>query len=268
MLLRRYDASIEEQIAGLIHDVSHSAFSHAIDYVLKVGSPKEHSHQDNIFKAFVKKTEIPHIIKRYGFDPGYILEDKNFPLKERRLPDLCADRIDYSLREAIIFKCIKNADYFLENLRPVQDQWVFSGEESASKFSKLFSKLNEIYWAGLETAVMFKAISDFLKYSLTQGYIKQSDLYTTDKVVLGKIKKYVSKDKKIKSYFARMNNKVPYLNDSNGGEEVFCKSRVVDPLFFDGAKIKRLSDKNPKWQQTLVQEMQPKRYFVKFLDVL
>ena len=34
LLLRRFNAPLEEQIAGLIHDVSHSAFSHTIDYIL------------------------------------------------------------------------------------------------------------------------------------------------------------------------------------------------------------------------------------------
>ena len=35
MLLRRFGAPLEEQIAGLLHDVSHSAFSHTVDYIKK-----------------------------------------------------------------------------------------------------------------------------------------------------------------------------------------------------------------------------------------
>ena len=54
ILLKKYNASTEEQIAGLIHDVSHSAFSHCIDYVLDEGSEKTHNHQDRIFATFVK----------------------------------------------------------------------------------------------------------------------------------------------------------------------------------------------------------------------
>src|SRR3989344_8653454 len=103
LLLRNYGAPLEEQIAGLIHDVSHSAFSHCIDYVLDTGSEKEHNHQDNVFDEFVRKSEIPKILKKYNFGLEYILDDKNFPLKEKDLPDLCADRIDYSLRTAVIF---------------------------------------------------------------------------------------------------------------------------------------------------------------------
>jgi HD superfamily phosphohydrolase len=43
LLLRQYNASLEEQISGLIHDVSHSAFSHCIDYVFKKQKSREYS---------------------------------------------------------------------------------------------------------------------------------------------------------------------------------------------------------------------------------
>jgi uncharacterized protein len=35
LLLRIKGASLEEQIAGLLHDISHTAFSHAINFVYK-----------------------------------------------------------------------------------------------------------------------------------------------------------------------------------------------------------------------------------------
>jgi HD superfamily phosphohydrolase len=82
----------------LIHDVSHGAFSHCLDYVFDEGSQKEQTHQDNIFEKFVKESGIPRILETYGIDINYVVDDKNFPLKERLLPDLCADRIDYILR--------------------------------------------------------------------------------------------------------------------------------------------------------------------------
>ncbi len=33
LLVRRLGASIEEQVAALLHDISHTAFSHVIDFV-------------------------------------------------------------------------------------------------------------------------------------------------------------------------------------------------------------------------------------------
>jgi len=41
LLLKMFGAPIHEQIAGLIHDVSHSAFSHCVDYALDEGSEEK-----------------------------------------------------------------------------------------------------------------------------------------------------------------------------------------------------------------------------------
>src|SRR5665647_287743 len=71
LLLQKYGAPIEEQIAGLIHDVSHSAFSHAVDYALSEGSEKEQSHQDNYFEEYVLQSSIPQILEKHGFDVKY-----------------------------------------------------------------------------------------------------------------------------------------------------------------------------------------------------
>jgi len=265
LLLKQYGASIEEQIAGLIHDVSHSAFSHCVDYVLDAGSEKEHSHQDNIFGGFVRKSEIPEVLKKYNLDLEYILDDKNFPLKEKKLPDLCADRIDYSLRTAIVFREIDSSKYFLDNLTAEGGEWVFKNFDSAKKYAELFLKLNINYYAGLPSAVMFRTVGDCLRYALLKEYISESDLYTTDKVVLSKIEPHAKSDQKLGLLFDRMNNKIGFKNNPDDYDgKVFCKSRVIDPLFKEGSEVKRISEVDAGWKEVLTREMKPKEYFIKF----
>jgi len=267
LLLRKYGAPLEEQIAGLIHDVSHSAFSHCIDYVLASGSEKEHSHQDNIFEDFVKNSEISRIIKKYGLNLDYILDDKNFPLKEKDLPDLCADRIDYSLRTAVVFEEINKEDvnYFLDNLMAQNSEWVFKNLESARKFSEIFLKLNREYYAGFPSALMFRTVGDYLKYALEKDYVEEKDFYTTDAEVLSKIEKYLDKDEKLKLLFDRMNNKTKIINDPNDYDvKVYCKSRIVDPLLLQEEKPIRLSSVFREWGEIVKKESVPKEYFLKF----
>ncbi|OGZ38916.1 MAG: hypothetical protein A3A94_03290 [Candidatus Portnoybacteria bacterium RIFCSPLOWO2_01_FULL_43_11] len=267
LLLRKYGAPLDEQIAGLIHDVSHSAFSHCIDYVLDSGSEKEQNHQDNLFNSYVKKTEIPEIIKKYGFDLDYILDDKNFPLKEKNLPDLCADRIDYSLKTAVIFGELddKTKKYLLDNLTTENNNWVFKDFKSAKKYAELFLKLNTDYYAGPASAIMFRTVGDCLRYALQKGYISENDLYTTDKLVTGKIEGFLNKDEKLNLLFDRMNNEVKIINDPNNYDaSVFCKSRVVDPLFRQSQEIKRVSEVDPSWNNIVKRELKPKQYFLKF----
>lgn len=266
-LLKKYGASLEEQIAGLIHDVSHSAFSHCVDYVLDVGSEKEQNHQDNTFRKFVEKSEIPAILEKYNLDPDYILNDKNFPLEEKELPDLCADRIDYSLRAAVIFREINidNLNYFLNSLVTKNKQWLFKDFESAKKYAELFFKLNKKYYSDIYSAVMFRTVGDYLRYALQKKYISESDLYTTDKIVLSKVGNYLEKDKKLNFLFDRMNNKIKFKNDpENYDAQVFCKSRAVDPLCDHNGEVKRVSEVDASWKEILKNELKPKEYFIKF----
>jgi HD superfamily phosphohydrolase len=267
LLLKKYQTPLAEQIAGLIHDVSHSAFSHCIDYVLDDGSETKHSHQDNLFADFVRKTEIPGIIRKYGLDLEHILEDKNFPLKEKELPDLCADRIDYSLRDGIIFGELseKDKNYLLENLTATAGNWVFASLEAAQKYAELFFRLNKKHYAGFSSALMFRTVGDCLKHAMQKGYISEDDLYTDDETVLQKIKKFLSQDSKLELLWERMNNRIEARqNPDDYDAQVFCKSRIVDPLFKNGKSLKRLSAADPNWKKIVKQELKPKQYFLKF----
>ncbi len=269
LLLKKFDASLEEQIAGLLHDVSHAAFSHAIDYALAEGSEKEQSHQDNYFKEFVLKSNIPGIINKYGFSTDYILDESNFPLQETQLPDLCADRIDYSLRGLLAYGVaeVDNVKYILENLTVKNNKWVFKDLDSAYEYAKLFKNLNSNFYSGIETAVMFRRVGDYLRYALNKKYITKDDLYTTDKKVIEKINENLEKDVELCLFWKRMNNGSGYENNPNNYDvEVYCKSRIVDPLCWYNGKIERVSDVEPSWKDIIKQEYEPKRYFIKFID--
>lgn len=267
LLLKKYNAPLEEQIAGLIHDVSHSVFSHCIDYALNEGSEKTQNHQDNIFEEFVKQTDIPEILNKQGMDINYILNDSNFPLKEKKLPDLCADRIDYSLRTAIMFDMIskKELEHIFNSLTTESNNWVFNDFQTAKNYAELFLRLNNFCYAGLSSALMFRTVGDCLKYALQKNYVTKSDLYSTDKKVLGKIRQYLVTDKHLKFLFDKMNGKIGFKLDShNYNAHVFCKSRVVDPLFKQNGKIKKVSEVDENWIKVLERESIPKEYFIKF----
>lgn len=269
LLLTKYHASQEECLAGLIHDVSHGVFSHALDYVLTIGSEKEQSHQDNVHPEYVKKSSINTVLKKAGLNVEYLLDDRHFPLKETKLPDLCADRIDYGLREGIVYKILTpaNVKNILKNLVVIDDKWIFSDFETAAFFAKSFLELNNKYWASLSSASMFRTTGDYLKYSLKKKYISEDDLYTTDNNVLNKIEPFQVKDKELTKLWQQMNNKVKISNNSKDfTSKVHTKSRVVNPLCLNNGKIIRVSEIDKHWQKILEVESQPKEYFLKFAD--
>src|SRR3954462_4493946 len=50
LLLRRLRADGREQVAGLLHDISHTAFSHAVDFVF---STEEQAHHEGLKPEFL-----------------------------------------------------------------------------------------------------------------------------------------------------------------------------------------------------------------------
>lgn len=167
------------------------------------------------------------------------------------MPDLCADRIDYSLRTLVIFNEINEEEknYFLENLTITENDWTFKNFSSAKKFAEFFLMLNKVYYSGLTSAAMFQAVGNCLKYALEKQCVSEDDLYTTDDQVVEKIKKYLGKDGKLDLLWKRMSNKAEYKNNPNDYDgHIFVKSRIIDPLFLENIVLKRLSDVDDNWK--------------------
>ncbi len=266
-LLRRFGASLEEQAAGLLHDVSHTVFSHCADYALAEGSESAHSYQDDIFQDYVRSTDIPDLLRRHGLDPEYVLKEHNFPLLERELPDLCADRIDYSLRTAVVYGLIglNEAGWYLDCLDAGGGRWFFEDQRSARRFASLFRELNDTCFAGPESAAMFRTVGDVLKHSLENGYVSRNDLFTTDSEILKKIRMHLDDDHILAGLWDRMNNRYGFTIDSeNYHTKVTCKSRLVDPLFKEHDQLHSLSETIPRWAIILKNESTPRVHHLKF----
>lgn len=267
LLLKKYWAPLEEQVAGLIHDVSHGTFSHCLDYIFEEWNQKKQDHQDNIFDEFIKKTDIPAILIKHWFSLENVLDDNRHPLKENNLPDICADRIDYSLRDALKYMVCSSTEitYILDHLIVKDYQRIFTDFASAKKYTDIFYRLNETYYAGVESAIMFQTVKDCLYYSWQQWYLDIDDFYTTDNQLLDKVITHIETDAQLSIYWERMNNKIPCKNDPDNYEfHVFCKSRLVDPLFIDGNEIKRVSDVDIEWKTIIQTAPKYKEYFLKF----
>lgn len=112
---------------------------------------------------------------------------------------------------------------------------------------------------------MFRTVGDCLKYALERGCVEERDFYTTDAEVLVKIERYLKKDEKLKLLFDRMDNKTEIIDDPKSYDaRVYCKSRIVDPLFLKHGKMRRFSEVDRKWGRIVKEELKPKEYFLKF----
>ena len=65
LLLKKFNASIEEQIHGLLHDVSHTVFSHVADFLFGK-NPGQHDYQDSRLKKAFRLQGINNILKKHN----------------------------------------------------------------------------------------------------------------------------------------------------------------------------------------------------------
>ncbi|MBI4143937.1 HD domain-containing protein [Candidatus Woesearchaeota archaeon] len=236
LLLKQLGASVEEQIAGLCHDVSHPAFSHVIDWVFGLGTHGLEDLQDDNHSWFVSKTEIPSILQKHGFSVSIVNNFKQFSLLEKSIPDVCADRVDYALREMMLWANSSAVNHCLGSLCVVDNCIVFSSKSAALDFSRAFLKMQVENWGSADSMLKYLCFAKVLQLALQRGYISMQDLYTVDDVVLQKLA--VCNDEAVLKELSAMRNGVAL---SNGSIHLVKKFRYVDPLFYDNGVLVRLS---------------------------
>lgn len=233
LLLRKFDASIEEQIAGLLHDVPHTAFSHVADFVF---DDENHEYHERFLKEIVYESDIPEILKEHGYDTDYILDESNFRLLERDSPRLCADRLDYSLRDLEGYFGY-NMSRFIEGLKVEEGEFVTQDFNLAEEFGKKYIELDStVYASALEVAI-FELLADIIRKAFELDEITEEDLFTTDRELMDKLRDIDCEEIQMK--FQLLDEG---LEIETGAEEPdidgSTKARAVDPPFIvNGEKV-------------------------------
>jgi HD superfamily phosphohydrolase len=246
VLLRRFGASREEQIAGLLHDVSHTVFSHVGDYVFKHFDFKK-SYQDDIHEWYLKQTDVPQILQKHGlsFD---IVNYKNsvYRLLEQDLPDICADRLEYNLRGGLVEGLINEQDVeeILDDITFENGIWLFHTPEIARKFLSIPLYLTQYVWGSIDEYFISSFFAHALRRAVEIGLVKKEELhFSTDKVIWDRLLQ--SDDSVIKEDFTFVKNykQAYHITSKEHCDNVVVKKfRGIDPLLKqDNGTILRLS---------------------------
>lgn len=246
LLLKKLGASEEEQVAGLLHDVSHTAFSHVIDWV--VGTGETEDYQDLTHADYIKRTVIPDILARHGFDVDRICDYHNFGLLERKAPDLCADRADYTFREMGSGRDMGILDDLIGNLIIQDGRIIFCSQTQALIFARHYLNLQIDNWGGFESYNYYRVMAAALKRAIKIGALVFDDLWQDDQHCLDKL--IASGDEEILRLLAMLRHGtlrgLPVT-----GERVPKKFRCVDPLYFVDGRLERLSEHHQEFKKEL-----------------
>lgn len=186
LLLRRLGADRREQVAGLLHDVSHTAFSHAVDFLI---TSLEQDHHERLKPMVLDRPDIAGAIARLGYAPAEFYDDSIYPLLEQPIPWLCADRLDYFLRDGIACGVVTRqaADQILQHLAVAESRIVMTDAEVAREAVALFAVMNRDWWASETEAFIYNEFADAIREALARGVLRPDDLMTQDDLVLAKL---------------------------------------------------------------------------------
>lgn len=260
LLLKKFGASLEEQVAGLLHDVSILALSHVADWVM--GANEKEDYHDNIYRQFVMETEVPDILKRYNVALERTIDIKNFSLLERPLPNLCADRIDYALREFSVWTNPQAVSSIFQSLKAYNGNFVFDSQDVALIFAKTFLRCQNEHWGSSDAATRYYLLSNILKKALEKSIISTKDFYQNDDYLINKLEE--SNDEKIGSTLDLL-LETKWFKPAGGrkGIVVRKKPRYVDPEILKDGKLSKLSKLNLNFAKSLEKQKELGREGIK-----
>ncbi|MCK5491353.1 MAG: HD domain-containing protein [Candidatus Pacebacteria bacterium] len=251
-LLKKFGAKKDECIAGLLHDISHGAFSHVLDLIF-INDGNE-GFADSILYEKISNSHIEKLLKENGYSLDKVINNKKHRILDQELPDIAADRIDYTLRDPLGMN-VQLARKIINSLKIVKGEFVFDNSFVANLFAQQYYILNNEFWSSSFWTVNHKILAQIIKHSIEKGYIEKEDLFSLNDNQITKIIEE-KKDKEISKLIQKIKNlncnKIKIIKK---GEEYDYywkkKNRFVDPKILIGKKIKKLSAINPEWKLKL-----------------
>jgi uncharacterized protein len=237
-LLRRLRAPRREQVAGLLHDISHTAFSHAVDFVF---TSQEQDHHEHLKPVMLERPDLVAALAGLGYTPREFYDDSIYPLLEQSIPLLCADRLDYFLRDGLACGVVTSefARRILGSLAVVEKRIVLRDVAVARQAASLFATMNRDWWASPTEAFIYNEFADALREGLRLGVLERDDLMTEDLLVLAKLD--ASRSRKITKKLNTIRQLRPESSDGYV-PRIVPKERWLDPPVLTGGSVQRLSE--------------------------
>lgn len=167
-LLRKHKRPLQEQIAGLLHNVSHTAFSHLGDFFFAQKASGE-SYQDSIHGWYLEKSDICEILKNHNITiPQILYNNPKFCALKQKLPYVSADRIDYNLQGAFRrgFLTKKEMMTIFHDLKFDGKYWSLSNVHLAEKLATFSLHMTEFSWSSVENYLGNKWLSEAISQAI------------------------------------------------------------------------------------------------------
>ncbi len=243
----------KQTLAGLFHDIATPAFKHSIDFLN--GDYINQESTENLTTDIIKNSsEIMYLLNEDNIDISDIDNYHMYPIADNDTPKLSADRLEYSLSNALFTYNLLNLEDIKEIYNDIEIQQNeenelelgFKTKKIARKFVSITSKLSIIYRED-RTRYSMQFIADVLKKLISENKLSIEDLYVLKESQIISIienSKYknvfaiwknakkvkVSKDMPKNVYFVNHGAKVRYINPLFNGERMSNACKIAKKM--------------------------------------
>lgn len=245
-LLKHFKVSRSEQIAGLMHDASHTVFSHLADIIFLHGAERTESYQDKIHDWFLQQMGVDKILMQANLKIQDISpKNPKFRALEQDYPDMNADRIEYNLHTGLVFNDLNQDDIhaIIKALRYDNNKWYFSDIKHAKQLAKLSTYYTKNLWSSSHNTAFYTVGAAALQYALAHKYITTANLnFGVDQEIVDLLN--TTQDPILQELVAMLKDIDKYYTVSNKHDyDLYqpVKMRGFDPLVINNGKLARLS---------------------------
>ncbi len=243
----------KETLSGLFHDIATPAFKHCVDYLN--GDYLNQESTEALTTEIIKNSkEIMALLKRDNIKVSEVDNYHLYPVADNDTPKLSADRLEYSLSNALFtyellnLQSIKEIynDIEIQNNEEKEIELGFKTKKIARNFVKVTSRLSIIYRDD-RTRFSMQFIADILKKLSNEGKISKKDLYELkEREVIDIIEssKYndifqiwknakklkISKEKPKNVYYVHHKAKVRYINPLFKGKRISECCKIANKM--------------------------------------
>lgn len=243
----------KQTLSGLFHDIATPVFKHCVDF-LNGDYMTQESTEDLTTNKIKNSKEISALLERDKIDVAEVDNYHLYPIADNDTPKLSADRLEYSLSNALFTYRMLNFDSIKEIYDDIEIQLNeeneielgFKTKRIARNFVKVTSRLSIIYRED-RTRYSMQLLADILKRLSNENKISKKDLYElkeSDIINIIENSKYnnifniwknakkvkISKEEPKNVYYVHHGAKVRYIDPLFNGERISKSCKIANKM--------------------------------------
>lgn len=261
LIVWHFTGSRQQAMAGLLHDIATPVFAHVIDFLHGDHMTQESTEADTA--ARIRRSgQLRQVLERYGLDTEAVEDYHRYPIADNDSPRLCADRLEYTLGNAVNYGILSAAqaracyeDLTVDTNEFEEPELVFRSAAWGEIFASAALECSKIYVSDPDRYAM-EALAALLKQAIARGVLTEADLYSREQTVIARLEQSEFREEwqRFRNFHKILRRDTP--GPEEGWKRIFAKKRCIDPYILQTGRVSALSPAFAKELQSFRAESQ------------